>query len=389
MPRKKRIPSLRHHKARNLAVVRLNGKDIYLGPWGSSIAQGEYDRIIAEWLSSSRVLPSASAESDITNTELVAKYWDFCRTYYNDEDNPRGCMARLKPVLRGFRQLYGRQLSREFGPVKLKAFRESLINKGQCRTSINANINRLRGMFRWGASEELIDVSIYRALETVQGLRKGRTKAREGKEVLPAPETDILAAIPFMPPVISDMVRLQWLTGARPGELCNLRPCDIDRTDNDVWVYRPRHHKTEHHGKSRTVCIGPKAQQVLLPYLLRESTSWCFSPAESEEQRLAERHKKRKTPLCCGNRPRKAQIRKVRNQYTTDSYRQAVKRACIKASVNVWSPNQLRHTKATEIRKSHGLEAVQVTLGHSNARVSEVYAERDHTLAVQVAKEAG
>jgi integrase len=49
----------------------------------------------------------------------------------------------------------------------------------------------------------------------------------------------------------------------------------------------------------------------------------------------------------------------------------------------------LRHTFATEVRREYGLEAAQVLLGHSRADVTQVYAERDLTLAVRVATEAG
>ncbi|MCH7727914.1 MAG: hypothetical protein IH991_15770 [Planctomycetes bacterium] len=32
-----------------------------------------------------------------------------------------------------------------------------------------------------------------------------------------------------------------------------------------------------------------------------------------------------------------------------------------------WSPNQLRHTAGTDVRKRYGLEAAQVVLGHASA----------------------
>ncbi|MDC0935463.1 tyrosine-type recombinase/integrase [Pirellulales bacterium] len=54
-----------------------------------------------------------------------------------------------------------------------------------------------------------------------------------------------------------------------------------------------------------------------------------------------------------------------------------------------WSPNQLRHTAGTAICKRFGLEAAQVILGHSNANVTQVYAERDLDKAVAVAREVG
>jgi len=89
--------------------------------------------------------------------------------------------------------------------------------------------------------------------------------------------------------------------------------------------------------------------------------------------------------------------------YTNDSYRRAIHRACDKAfparaelnaaeskewqSQNRWSPNQLRHTAATEIRRQFGLEADQVTLGHSNANVTQIYAERDLTKAAEIMRQ--
>jgi hypothetical protein len=50
------VPKLTRHKAKARGVVRLNGKDHYLGPWPAGAKQpppavrAAYDRLIAEWL---------------------------------------------------------------------------------------------------------------------------------------------------------------------------------------------------------------------------------------------------------------------------------------------------------------------------------------------------
>ena len=49
-----------------------------------------------------------------------------------------------------------------------------------------------------------------------------------------------------------------------------------------------------------------------------------------------------------------------------------------------WSPNRLRHSMATEVRRNYGLEAVQVVLGHATANVTQIYAERDLNLAARI-----
>ena len=54
-----------------------------------------------------------------------------------------------------------------------------------------------------------------------------------------------------------------------------------------------------------------------------------------------------------------------------------------------WSPNQLRHAKGTEVRRTLGLEAAQVTLGHRKADVTQIYAQRNDELGKEVARVTG
>ena len=49
-----RVPKMTRHRASGQAVVRLNYRDHYLGPWGSRAARVAYDRLIAEWLAAGR-----------------------------------------------------------------------------------------------------------------------------------------------------------------------------------------------------------------------------------------------------------------------------------------------------------------------------------------------
>lgn len=237
-------------------------------------------------------------------------------------------------------------------------------------------------VFKWAVGEELVPVTTYQALAAVPGLRKGRTSAPDHLPVGPIPESAVQATLPHLPPIVADMVLIQRLTGCRPGELVILRPCDIDR-NGEVWAYRPESHKTEHHGRERIIYIGPKAQAILRPYLLRAAEAYCFSPAESEKNRRAEQRTGRKTKVQPSqqDRRKKHPRRKVGQRYSRDSYRRAIHRACDVAGVEKWSPNRLRHSAATEIRHRFGLEAAQVALGHATADITQVYAERDAELA--------
>ena len=224
----------------------------------------------------------------------------------------------------------------------------------------------------------------------MRNLQKGRSKAKETAPVEPVDIAVVDATLAELPEVVADMVRVQLLSGMRPGEVCALRPCDIDRA-GDAWLYTPPQHKTTHHGHRRTIAIGPRCQGVLLRYLARAADAYCFQPKDSESKRLAEREAARVVPMSYGNRrgTNRRGTSKAGAVYRVRSYSRAVERAAERAGVEHWTPQRLRHTKATDIRKEFGLDAAQAVLGHRGAKVTEVYAELDQEKAVQVALKIG
>jgi integrase len=366
----------------------------------------EYDRLIGEWLAAGRPT-SQPAQNDLAVVELIARYKQFAKSYYRKDGKPTGTLSYIGVALDVLRRSYGRTNAIDFGPLALKALRQKMIDANHARTYINKLVDCIRRMFKWAVAEELLPPSVYQALQSVPGLRKGRGEGRETPPVKPVDDATVDATLPRLPAVVADMVRFQRLTGCRPGEVCIVRPCDVDTT-GEVWSYRPASHKTEHHGRERVIFVGPRGQDVLRPYLLRDKASYCFAPADSERKRRQLAHERRATPLSCGNRPGTSRKRKRRrapgDRYDVHTYRRAIDRAVVLVNrgrtkdaepgakpelLQSWSPNQLRHSAATEIRRRFGLEAAQVALGHSKADVTQVYAERDWTKAAAVMREVG
>lgn len=413
------VPKYRKHKPSGRAFVELNGRRHYLGPHGSKVSRNEYDRLIGEWLQNGRIPRPLHAETSGTLVvELVAAYLKFAKSYYRKAGRLTSEYSDILIAMRPLTQLYGRRPADEFGPIALQTVVARMVSNGWARGSVNKQAGRIKRMFKWGASQELISASTYHALQTVSGLRKGRTEARETQPIEPVPDDVVESTLPHLPDIVADMVRFQRITGCRPEEVCEIRPCDIDRT-SDVWQYRPHSHKTEHHERTRSIFIGARAQAVLLKYLERDPHLHCFRPCESEAKRRAASHTARKTPLSCGNRPgtnrRQSPKRPAGNFYQVSSYRRAINRACDVAyphpklsairkkdltadqlselkqwqSDHRWSPNRLRHTAATEIRRRFGLEAAQIVLGHSKADVTQIYAERDLAKGIEVARQIG
>jgi integrase len=130
----------------------------------------------------------------------------------------------------------------------------------------------------------------------------------------------------------------------------------------------------------------------LRPWLRPDLSAYLFSPAEAMAERSAERRRDRKTPLTPSQiaRVRKAKPAKSPGLcYTSNSYRQAIVKACLKAGIPDWHPNQLRHNAATRLRKEFGLDTARAVLGHSSTAVTEVYAELDAEKAAEAMERIG
>ena len=409
--RHKGIPSYCLHRPSGKAVVRLNGHDHYLGPHGTEESRFAYDRLIAEWLASGRCLVPViddGGKPSLSINEVLLAFVDHAERYYRDGEEQSKEVVNLKLALRPVKQLYGTTAADKFGPLALKAIRQHMVEVQKlCRKEVNKRIGRIKRVFKWAVSEELVPSSVFEGLRTIEGLRVGRTNARESEPVKPVDDYTVELTLKYVSPQVRAMIQLQRVTGLRPGEVTIMRPCDINRAD-EVWVYRPLKHKTSHLGVRKEVPLGPQSQEILRPFLSRDSDAYLFSPREAEEwrsqQRVTRRDPNRKTkvyPSELRSRERRREASKSRvtkrprrDRYNTDSYRRAIDYAIAKAkragvTIPHWHPHQLRHTRATEVRRRYGVEGAQVALCHARADVTEIYAERNFGLAAKIAKEIG
>ncbi|WP_165076085.1 tyrosine-type recombinase/integrase [Paludisphaera rhizosphaerae] len=389
-----RTPSYRLHKASGQAVVTLDGRDIYLGVHNSQSSRTEYDRVIAEWLANGRRLATTNP---ITIAEIVVAYLQYVDGRYRSRE-PANIRSAIKPV----RTAYGDVQATDFGPLALKAVRKGMVDAGLCRNLVNHRIQAVVRMFKWAASEQMIPSSTWEALRTVEGLRRGAADVRESEPVRPVDDAHVVATLPFVTRQIAAMIELQRLTGARPGEVCTMRGCDLVMVGN-VWEYRPADHKTAHHGRKRTIHIGRRAQEVLRPFLRSDASEYLFQPREADQERRAALRTSRKSKVQPSqvDRSKPEPKRKPGEKYNRTSYRQAIARGVAKANevrrekdpkadlIPGWHPHQLRHSAATALRRDFGLDVARAVLGHSSAAVTEIYAEMDQAKAREAMERVG
>lgn len=370
MPHKKLRPRYMLHKASGQARVQIAGKDFYLGPYGSPESRDQYDDLMAEWVATQ--MPGTVR---LTLDELAILYITHCDEYYRKPDGrPTGEANNIRAALRPLLEKFGTIQARGFSCRLLKQYRDELIKRGICRRSCNRQVIRVRGMFRWATENEHVPSQVWHDLLAVKGLAAGRSAAIETVAVTPVAQHRVDAIEPHVSRHIWACVQIQLLSGCRPGEVLQMRACDLKMIGN-VWEYRPACHKTQHHQKDRVIMIGPQAQDIIRQFLKPDLQAYLFCPADSRAEWLAKFDGPGR-PVKKGTVTRQAGYR-----YSTSTYCGAIRRACEVAfgmpqelrringklpskeqsrlrklaaewrDQHCWNPHQLRHNAATNLRR--------------------------------------
>jgi len=342
----KRTPRYRLHKASGQAVCVISGKSHYLGPFNSPDSKRKYERLIAEQ-NFGRVANAEAVRYDSTCDQLAIAFLEHARKHYRKNNEITAEYRCYVSALRYVSKLYGDTPALDFGPRKLFVCREAMIEgrfspKPLSRAYINKACSRIRHAFKWTIQMELLPPHVLTSLQTLDPLLEGRSDAAERAPIKPVAESHLHATLAELRPELRDMVQVQLLTGMRPGELCRLRPDEINRT-GDTWLYIPADHKMRHKKRPRIISIGPRAQAILKPRLFQE---FCFYGTAHQVM-------------------------------SADDYRDAIHRACKKAGILKWNPNQIRHLYATKVAAEFDTETAKTLLGHKDERVTQIYAERD------------
>jgi integrase len=434
--KKPRVPTYRRHKQSGQAIVTLTNnlgsrRDVLLGKYDTPESSAEYRRVVMEWEVNGHRLPEPPAPApEISVNEILLGYWEHVQTYYRLMDGtPSTEVDNIRLALRPLKALYGHTPAAEFDSTALETVREQMIRDGRCRNRINKDVARVKRLFKWAGAKKLLPSSVYQDLITVEGLRAGRSQAKETAPVLPAPRAIVEQTLEVMRPTLADMVQLQLETGMRPGEVCAMRAVDIDMA-GPVWLYRPGHHKTKHHGHTRIVPIGPRAQEIIRRHLKTDIQAYLFTPADSLAEFRAEQRRNRKTKVQPSQADRKKRKPKrcPGKRYTKSSYANAVADACDRAfpppehlqpkiksngkretreeirarlteaekmelkawrNEHRWHPHQLRHTRALELKRECGLDIARAVLGHRSPVITEHYATLDIARAAEVVAKLG
>lgn len=192
------------------------------------------------------------------------------------------------------------------------------------------------------------------------------------------------------------MVEVMRYSNCRAEDVVIMRTGDI-RVDGGVWVYCPASHKNQWREEQsqvheRVICLGPRCQAVLHPFLKADPRAYLFSPRDARAEYQARRAALRRTKRTPGELRRKRKAnpgRAARERYDVNTFQQTVRKVCRRAGVASWTVLQVRHTRATEVRQRYGVEGAQASLGNARVETAQIYAERNLALARKIAEEIG
>jgi len=396
------VPALRCHKARGLAVVTLGGKDFYCGKFGSPESRREYDRVVGEWLAAGR--PQVGrGDPRLSMAELLLHYMRYAKGYYLP---PSREIEGITLALRPLKERYGHTLAADFGPLALRTVRDGWVHAGLARKHINSRVGKIRRLFKFAVSHELVPSSVLDGLRAVEALTFGHTAAVESPPREDVDTAVFRATLPYLSPAVRAMLELMWWTGARPSEVCSLRSADVDRS-GQTWVYRPRSHKNSHRGHERRIFLGPQAQRVLAPWLRDDGEAIIFQPCEAVAAQRAAWSKGHRTDAkreraAANKRRAAAEARKAKtgsgrpasrrepgSLYTPQRLANAVRRVCIKHNIVRWTPYMIRHAAGTRIEREADFDTARKVLGQRCVSVTRRYVHGDAQAAAEAMSRLG
>jgi integrase len=367
-------------------------------------ANARYLRWMAEW-KDKRHIQNPGDPSSYNVSHLCVAYLEHCRTIYVKRGKPTSHHWQFEAAMDWLtRELGSRPVNSIEAPdiVKLRdAMIDTTDRYGDTRplalSTINGRLRIIKQAFAWARMYGLVDKATAYDVSLVPGLRAGRSRAVAAKKILPVPQEVLDATLAVATPTIAAMIRLQLITGMRSGEMCDMRVCDLVKDGEDV-VYRPIHHKTEHHEKDRVIVLGPRAQEIIRPFVDRrvKISEYVFLPSEAHRELLEMRGK----PKVMAYQMSRSNFKPGRC-YITMTYYGQVERTCDRAFdanglkrkrrdfSHRWHPHQLRHNTATRLREEFGIEAANDALGHDSFNTTGIYAERSLKRQKEIARKVG
>lgn len=378
------VPQMHRHSSGQGRVV-LCGRTYYCGRFGSAAATKRYGELIEQWERNGRkpLDPTPDVEQ-VRPLRAVFETWESyldASKRYTKGGKATSQRAIVALAVREFVERFGDVPASSYSERHLLQHRDELERRERLsRGGINRKVGILIAGLRWAYGRGFITRDGWLGTSAVEPLTRaeaGHRDRKRQKRAVSMEEVERVAAC--LPRVPAAMLRLQAIIGCRPGEVCGMRWCDIDRTPIVVdgitcWTYHVEGAKAEHHGKATSYAIPPRAQAILAQFPPTSPAAAIFSPAATMHELHELRRAQRQTPETKQMHERDAAPgREFADRYDVPTYRQAIERGIRKSGVQPFSPHEVRHGAVTRAAARFGAFAASVYANHSNVSTTEGY----------------
>jgi integrase len=324
-------------------------------------------------------------------------------SYYRDPTTgkPTSQLGVIKSALREL-DLYLEMKIKDFKPSVLVAVRAAIVNrdiipqsegapkKKLCISSVNNAIVKIRQMFKLGVGWELVPVEIYQALACVQHLNwRTAPTLRNPDKIAPVPVEYFRLIMPHLKPMYRAVLTVHLATGMRVKELCSMRWSEMTEVEPGLWCYAPAEHKNSHRGDPRLIYMKTDLIDLMRSVrkpLWDKDAVWCQRGVGKSAGYSGMISGDGYARAIEGAQKRYNEGRLAINQGARTDKKKLDTTSAKRAPMEHWTPLQIRHTVATQVRRTHGLEGAQAVLGHSTLDATQIYAEKRDDLARCVAR---
>ena len=378
--------------------IRYNGKTVWrkLGDWEAPDIEAKYRQLKNE-LEDNGGNPELSDENTLAflfEFYLKERAWQLSRT--------DACHLRL--IISLVLEIFPDCPISKFTAMSFRHVRKHVAEVGMSRKPMpwsrnyaNKLLKYIKTIFNWGVSYDLVPPEIAAKVASVPAISERESDLEERAKVVEVPDHVVRQTLPFLPPVVADMVKVQRGACMRPKEVRELRVGDIDKT-GEIWMIRTDQHKTARFGVKRFIAFGVAEVKILRRRCENKTDDdFVFSPRDAMLENWAERAAARKTPMMPSQRLRaetraQKKLDKIGHFYSPNTYRQSISDAIKKAAragipIPHWHPYQLRHASVTATSMTHGRETASLLAGHKSFKTTEVYDHKTEPLTRNLAGE--
>ena len=372
-------------------IIKVNGKREYhyLGLYGSPEAEAEYQRL------KSSLEPQAVDNRGLTSDALFDSY---TATFLLGDKLSRD-LLHDRDVISFVKERFPPFYLSDFSMSFLVAFQNFLIqiapevryavnNDGKhfvkkrpwTRSYVNRLMKHFKRILAWGVNNGFLSPMFRESIRLFPGITSANPRGLSDRPRRDSvSDSDVLATLPYLTPIVADMVKIQRSACLRPSEVCDLRVGDIVFSDSGIATVERVKNKIARTGVHRQFAFGLAEQKILRKYCEgRESQDYVFRLREHVDFIVESSRRNHEKEID------KKYLDRYGVCFNSELYSKIIARAVKRAmkdnpDVTYWTPYQLRHAAYSAISAQYGYDVASKVAGHLSPCLARVY---DHSAAV-------